>query len=58
MMTLRANSDDLTRPGGYVVRRPRITDAIGSTLRAAFDGGTGLPEEMAGALRTLDKARY
>jgi hypothetical protein len=37
--------------GGYVVRRPRETDAIGSTLRAVFVEDTPLPDDMQ---RTID----
>jgi hypothetical protein len=42
--------------GGYVVRRPRVTDAIGEALRTTFCVPC-LPADMQAALRRLDTAR-
>ena len=44
--------------GQHVVRRPRVTDVIGHSLRGAFDDGLGLPDDMARLLRELDAAPY
>ena len=40
--------------GQQVVRRPRVTDVVGHSLRSAFDGCGGLPDDMASMLRRLD----
>jgi hypothetical protein len=40
--------------GRQIVRRPRVTDVIGHSLRGAFEDGLGLPEDMARMLRQLD----
>lgn len=39
--------------GGYVVRRPRVTDAVGEALRASFTLPC-LPADMRAALLKLD----
>jgi len=41
--------------GGYIVRRPRPTDAIGQTLRSAYGGDEGLPCEIMSCLTALDR---
>ena len=41
--------------GGYFVRRPRSTDAIGTSLRTAYTDVWNLPEDMAGTLHALDR---
>jgi hypothetical protein len=41
--------------GGYVVRRPRATDAIGLTLSIAFVNETDLPSDMQRALDAIDR---
>src|SRR5690242_18827313 len=40
---------------GYVVDRPRPTDALGDSLRNVFGGGDGLPRDMARLLAKLDR---
>ncbi|WP_332782539.1 hypothetical protein [Sphingomonas sp. PB2P19] len=40
--------------GRQVVRRPRVTDVVGHSLRGAFGADPGLPDDMAQMLRTLD----
>ena len=37
-----------------VVRAPRKTDAIGQSLRGAFDRDSGIPDEFMSLLRELD----
>jgi hypothetical protein len=41
--------------GGYFVPRPRVTDAIGESLRFAYVERRGLPDELARALARLDR---
>lgn len=40
--------------GGYVVRRPISTDALGMTLRGAFGNDERLPRALVELLRRLD----
>lgn len=44
--------------GGYVVRGPRVTDAIGKALRGVFRDDARLPEDIALALRRLDRVKH
>lgn len=41
--------------GGYIVRRPRSTDAIGLTLTLAFVDDADLPSDMQHALDAIDR---
>jgi hypothetical protein len=41
--------------GGFVVRRPRVTDAIGGALLRSFDAASSLPEDMLRLLERLDR---
>jgi hypothetical protein len=41
--------------GGYFVPRPRVTDAIGESLRCAYTERRRLPEELARVLDQLDR---
>lgn len=41
--------------GGYFVPRPRVTDAIGESLRYAYTERRGLPDELAKILARLDR---
>ncbi|MES3043480.1 hypothetical protein [Sphingomonas faeni] len=43
--------------GQHVVRRPRPTDVIGTSLRDAFGPQPRLPEDMERLLRSLDGAK-
>jgi hypothetical protein len=40
--------------GGYVVRAPRATDAVGSSLRNIYAADTCLSPELASLLSRLD----
>ncbi len=51
-MTGPANTND---KGAYVVRAPRVTDAIGKTLRRVFVDDKLVPREMTAALLRLDQ---
>jgi hypothetical protein len=42
--------------GAYFVRRPRITDSVGESLRSAFDGSAALPDEFNRMLARIDRA--
>lgn len=48
--------DDQRGGGGYYVRRPRSTDALGTSLRHAFGEASRLPDEMSKSLAALDRA--
>jgi hypothetical protein len=43
--------------GGYVVRSPRSTDALGHALRGVFND-TPLPDELLVLLRRLDRVTH
>lgn len=43
--------------GGTMLTRPRVTDAIGATLRRAYDGHARLPAEWQRSLDALDRHR-
>jgi hypothetical protein len=43
--------------GGYFVRRPRVTDALGTSLRVAYGATDPLPEGIARALAKLDRLK-
>ncbi len=47
--------DTIKDKGGYVVRAPRVTDAIGNVLRRVFDDDNIIPREMTAALVRLDQ---
>jgi hypothetical protein len=54
MMTIASGTDE--RPeGGYAVRRPLVTDAIGGALRRSFDHMSTLPEDMRRSVERLDR---
>jgi hypothetical protein len=40
--------------GRQVVRRPRVTDVVGHSLRGAFGDTANLPNDMIRLLRALD----
>jgi hypothetical protein len=42
---------------GYVVRKPRPTDAIGASLRKVYDDERRLPAEFDRMICALDKVR-
>ncbi len=46
------------RDGGYAVRRPRVTDAIGGALQRSYSAATGLPDDMRRLLERLDRQSY
>lgn len=56
MMTIE-HRENQRGEGGYFVRRPRVTDALGTSLRVAFGGVDPLPEGIARALARLDKVK-
>jgi hypothetical protein len=41
--------------GGYVVRRPRATDALGKALRSTYAQATSLPDDMHRMVERLDR---
>ena len=41
--------------GGYFVPRPRVTDAVGESLRYAYAETRRVPEEIARILAQLDR---
>ncbi|WP_332755447.1 hypothetical protein [Sphingomonas sp. LB2R24] len=49
-LTIKRETD-----GQQIVRRPRVTDAVGDVLRNAFGEQDGLPADMARLLRHLDE---
>jgi hypothetical protein len=52
-----SNSLMIDKPSGeQVVRRPRCTDAIGTSLREGFGTGPSIPEDMLLLLGKLDGA--
>lgn len=57
-MTNQPRKIDGDGTGGYVVRPPKVTDAIGHALRGVFRDDLRLPDEMAVALRRLDRVRH
>ena len=50
------NHHRTARDDGYVVRRPRATDALGDSLRHAFGDPMRLPEDIARVLAKLERA--
>jgi hypothetical protein len=46
------------REGGYAVRRPRVTDAIGGALQRSYDAAMGLPDDMRRMLERLDRQSF
>ena len=51
LSTIRREPD-----GALIVGSPRKTDAIGHSLRGAFERSQGIPEELLALLRQLDDA--
>lgn len=43
---------------GYLVSRPRVTDALGTSLRHAFGDPIRLPDDIARVLSKLDHATF
>lgn len=41
--------------GGFVVRRPRVTDAIGGALMRSYAHAAALPDDMRRLLDQLDR---
>ena len=41
--------------GGYVVRGPRVTDAIGGALMRSYAHAVSLPDDMRRLLEQLDR---
>jgi hypothetical protein len=54
MMTMASRPGDRDL-GGYVVRRPRVTDAIGAALLRTFGHGSSVPDEMHRLLDRIDR---
>ena len=52
----RLNTRSGPEANGYRVEAPRASDAIGRSLREAYDRDNGLPEDMAALLRKLNGA--
>lgn len=44
--------------GGYVVRKPRASDAVGGSLRNIYEAEPRLPPEWASLLGRLDAATH
>ena len=44
--------------GGYVVRGPRMTDAVGGALLRSYGHAPTLPEDMRRLLTRLDRRPY
>ena len=44
--------------GGYVVRKPRASDAVGGSLRNIYEAEPRLPPEWASLLHRLDTATH
>lgn len=55
MTTLPPHSPRDRSEGGYVVRRPQIGDALGTTLRNAFSDHASLPDDMRQVLAKLNR---
>ena len=53
-MTMASGFSDRDE-GGYVVRRPRVTDAIGGALLRSFGSGAMLPDDMRRLVERLDR---
>lgn len=50
-----AKAETIDPRGGYAVRRPQATDAIGNTLRSAFGNDDSLPCDIACMLNRLKR---
>lgn len=50
-------SDQIAESGG-TLRRPRLDDAIGSALTAAYGYADKLPDDMMAALQKLDAVQF
>jgi hypothetical protein len=50
--------DDQRGGDAYFVPRPRATDALGESLRCAFNGGRRLPDDLSKALDALDRITW
>lgn len=48
-------SADPRETRGYVVRKPRASDAVGCSLRNIFDADPRVPTDLASLLRRLDR---
>ena len=55
MVRSLATSDLRDPRGGYVVRKPRPTDAVGGSLRDIYKADPRLPIEFTSLLRRLDR---
>lgn len=54
-MTRSPNLDDRRDPrGGYVVRKPRASDAVGGSLRNIYETDPRIPEDLGALLRRID----
>ena len=49
-----ASTDTRDHRGGYVVRKPRPGDAVGSSLRDVYGADMRLPSDLASLLRRID----
>jgi hypothetical protein len=57
MTYVAPSQSDAAEEGGTVLRRPRITDAIGAALRRAYGDYARLPTEWQRSLDALDRYR-
>jgi hypothetical protein len=54
-MTRTLPPDDRRDPrGGYVVRKPRASDAVGGSLRNIYETDPRLPEDLSALIRRID----
>ncbi|PAX08692.1 hypothetical protein [Sphingomonas lenta] len=54
MATIASGYFDVSE-GGFVVRRPRVTDAIGGALMRSYAHAAALPDDMRRLLDQLDR---